>query len=220
MSPLPGSSDDAQAAPVQTSAQAPAATTATTAQVPKLTWRRGLTVLVELVLVAGIAWALYQRRGDLAHALDLDLLDIALVLALCAAIVVALLSARMTAAQSVVEITDAWVRATVPGQQVAGAYLKIRSARAAKLIGVSSPVAKSAELHSMSNAGGVMRMRKLDSLALPPGERVELEAGGNHIMLFDIKRQLQPGEKVPITLIVEERGNRKTVKLEAEVRRE
>ena len=142
------------------------------------------------------------------------------ILALCAVIVVALLPTRVTGAQPVVEITDAWVRATVPGQQVAGAYLTVRSARAAKLIGVSSPVAKSAEIHSMSNAGGVMRMRKLDSLALPAGERVELEPAGNHIMLFDIKRQLQPGEKIPITLIVEERRKRTTVKVEAEVRRE
>jgi copper(I)-binding protein len=142
------------------------------------------------------------------------------ILALCAAILVALLPACVAAAQPVVEITDAWVRATVPGQQVAGAYLAIRSARAAKLIGVKSPVAKSAEIHSMSNAGGVMRMRKLDGLALPAGERVELQPAGNHIMLFDIKRQLQPGEKIPITLIVEERGKRKTVKVEAEVRRE
>ena len=142
------------------------------------------------------------------------------ILALCAVIVVALLAARVAGAQPVVEINDAWVRATVPGQQVAGAYLTIRSARAAKLIGIESPVAKSAEIHSMSNTGGVMKMRKLDGLALPAAERVRLEPGGNHIMLFEIKRQLQPGEKVPITLVIEEHGKRKTVKVEAEVRRE
>jgi copper(I)-binding protein len=47
-----------------------------------------------------------------------------------------------------------------------------------------------------------------------------LKPGGNHIMLLDIKQQLKSGEKVPITLIVQQRGKKKQVKvsLEAEVR--
>ena len=128
------------------------------------------------------------------------------------------LSTSLWAAPPAVEVTDAWVRATVPGQPVAGAYLTIRSAQAAKLVGVKSPVAKSAEIHSMSDEGGVMRMRKLDALALPAGEPVELKSGGNHIMLLEIKRQLKPGEKIPLTLIVEQGGKKKAVAVEAEVR--
>ena len=128
-----------------------------------------------------------------------------------------LLSAPLWAA-SPLEVTDAWVRATVPGQPVAGAYLTIRSASAAKLVGVRSPVARSAEIHSMTEDGGVMRMRKLDALALPAGEPVELKSGGNHIMLLEIKRQLKAGEKVPLTLIVEQDGKKKTVAVEAAVR--
>src|SRR3954454_11249949 len=111
-----------------------------------------------------------------------------------------LLSAPLWAA-SPLEVTDAWVRATVPGQPVAGAYLTIRSASAAKLVGVRSLVARSAEIHSMTDEGGVMRMRKLDALALPAGEPVELKSGGNHIMLLEIKRQLNAGETVPLTLM-------------------
>jgi len=63
-------------------------------------------------------------------------------------------------------------------------------------------------------------MRKLEALTLPAGETVALKPGGNHIMLLDIKEQLKPGEKVPITLIVQQRGKKKQVKvsLEAEVR--
>jgi len=142
------------------------------------------------------------------------------ILELCAATVVAIFPACVSAAEPVAEVIGAWVRATVPGQQVAGAYLTIRSARAAKLVGVKSAIAKSAEIHSMSNDGGVMRMRKLDTLALPAGERVALEPGGNHIMLLDIKRQLQPGEKISLRLIVSQGGKNQTVKVEAEVRRE
>ena len=135
-----------------------------------------------------------------------------------AAIAAVALSTSLWAAPPAVEVTDAWVRATVRGQPVAGAYLTIRSAQAAKLVGVKSPVAKSAEIHSMSDEGGVMRMRKLDALALPAGEPVELKSGGNHIMLLEIKRQLKPGEKIPLTLMVEQGGKKKAVAVEAEVR--
>jgi copper(I)-binding protein len=83
---------------------------------------------------------------------------------------------------------------------------------------VKSPVSKSAEIHSMSDEGDVMRMRKLNALALPAGEPVELKSGGTHIMLLEIKRQLKPGEKVPITLLVEQGGKKAAVAVEAEVR--
>jgi copper(I)-binding protein len=135
-----------------------------------------------------------------------------------AAIAAVLLSTPSWAAPPAVEVTDAWVRATVPGQPVAGAYLTIRSRQAAQLVGVKSAVAKSAEIHSMSDEAGVMRMRKLEALALPAGEPVELKSGGNHIMLLEIKRQLKAGEKVPLTLTVEQGGKKKAVAVEAEVR--
>jgi len=132
----------------------------------------------------------------------------------------AVLATGLNAAPPVVQINDAWARATVPGQKVAGVYLQIRSARDARLVSVQSEAAASAEIHSMSNERGVMRMRKLEALTLPAGETVALKPGGNHIMLLDIKQQLKSGEKVPITLIVQQRGKKKQVKvsLEAEVR--
>ena len=37
-------------------------------------------------------------------------------------------------------------------------------------------------------------------------------------MLLEIKRQLKPGEKVPLTLMVEQGGKKKAVAVEAEVR--
>ena len=141
-------------------------------------------------------------------------------LRVCAAASLAVLATGLNAAPPVVQINDAWARATVPGQKVAGVYLQIRSARDARLVAVQSEAAASAEIHSMSNERGVMRMRKLEALTLPAGETVALKPGGNHIMLLDIKEQLKPGEKVPITLIVQQRGKKKQVKvsLEAEVR--
>jgi copper(I)-binding protein len=137
---------------------------------------------------------------------------------LCAFLLVILLPAISSAESPSVQVSKAWARATVPGQKVAGVYLEIRSARDAKIVAVKSPAGASAQIHSMSNDGGVMRMRQLEVLSLPAREAVELKPGGNHIMLLDIKQQLKPGDKVPLTLIVEEGKKRRTVKVEALVR--
>lgn len=134
------------------------------------------------------------------------------------ALCVGLLSIPVAYAEAPIKVTDAWVRATVPGQKVAGVYVEIRSGSNARLVGVRSPAAKSAEIHSMSNAGGVMKMRRLKGLDLPAGRSVRLEPGGNHIMLLDIKKPLDAGERVPLTLVVEQKGKRKSISVQAEVR--
>jgi len=121
-------------------------------------------------------------------------------------------------AQVVVSVEHVWARATVPGQTVAALYLDIRSDQQAKLVGVRSPVAESAEIHSMSNEGGVMKMRRLQWLDLPAGQTVRLAPSGNHIMLRDLKQPLQPGAHVPVVLIVEQKHKKKWIQLQAEVR--
>lgn len=121
-------------------------------------------------------------------------------------------------AQSTIAVENAWARATVPGQKVGAVYLEIRSEEPAKLVGVRSPAAGSAEIHSMSNDGGVMKMRHLKRLDLPAGQTVRLAPNGNHIMLLDIRQPLQPGARVPLVLIVEQKGKKKWIQVQAEVR--
>ena len=117
-----------------------------------------------------------------------------------------------------VTVNGAWVRATVPGQNIAGAYLKITSASTAWLVGGSSPAAKAVELHQMSLENNVMKMRPLARLELPAGTPVELKPGGYHLMLIDIAHPLARGERVPLKLMVEDKGGRRqTVDVSAEV---
>ncbi|HTS54419.1 MAG TPA: copper chaperone PCu(A)C [Burkholderiales bacterium] len=135
-----------------------------------------------------------------------------------AALSVIALTASAARAQGVVTVENAWARATVPGQKVAGVYLDIRSDTPAALVGVRSPAAGASEIHSMSNEGGVMRMRRLDRLDLPGGQTVRLAPGGNHIMLLDIKGPLQAGARVPVVLIVEQKGKKKWIQVQVQVR--
>jgi len=123
------------------------------------------------------------------------------------------------AAHAAVTATDAWVRGTVPAQKTTGAFVTLTSSAEAKLVAVSTPAAKSVEIHASEEKGGVMHMHELDAVALPAGKRVEFKPGSFHIMLVGLTRALAAGEYVPLTLIIEEAGGKRTrLEVRAEVR--
>jgi len=102
-----------------------------------------------------------------------------------------------------ISIKDAWARATAPGQANGSVALHITSTRDARLVAVSSTASASAEIHTMSMDNGVMKMRQLEYLLLPAKQTVTLGPGGDHLMLFDIKKPLKEGSYVPLTLTVQ-----------------
>jgi hypothetical protein len=123
-----------------------------------------------------------------------------------------------TSALAQVTVMEPWVRATVPQQKAAGAFMRVQSATAARLVGVSTPVAGRAELHEMAMENNTMRMRQVDAIDLPAGKAVNLASGGYHVMFFDLKRQLKEGETVPVTLIVQDAAKKSSsVTVEAKV---
>ena len=105
-----------------------------------------------------------------------------------------------SAAFAQVTVGDPWIRATVPAQKTAGAFMQLRSPKATRLVDVQSPVAGRAEVHQMAMEGQTMRMQKVDGIDLPAGQSVNLSSGGYHVMLFDLKQQLKEGQQVPLTL--------------------
>jgi|SRR6476661_3972037 len=108
-----------------------------------------------------------------------------------------------------ISITDPHARPTVAGQPGGAAYLTLENTgRAAdRLVGVSSPVAQSAQIHTMRMDGDVMRMREAGELPLAPAARVEMKPGmGYHIMLNGLKQPLQEGASFPLTLTFEKAG--------------
>jgi periplasmic copper chaperone A len=134
-------------------------------------------------------------------------------------IMLAWLSMSVVVAAEPVRTMHAWVRATVPGQSVAGAYLDITASAPAALIAVESSVAGKGELHTMSMDGGVMKMRPVGKIELPANQTVSLKPGGYHVMLMEIKRQLQAGERVPLKFTLQDRnGVKSTLEVDAEVR--
>jgi copper(I)-binding protein len=127
-----------------------------------------------------------------------------------------LLWASIALAQtSTVQITNAWARGTPGGAETGAIYLTLESPSGDKLVGVSTPVAKKADMHMMTMENGVMKMRPLDGVDLPPGKPTTLKPGGMHIMLMGLRHPLKAGQSFPMTLKFAKSGTRE-VQVEVE----
>ena len=109
------------------------------------------------------------------------------------------------------------MRAMPPGQPTAAAYATLRNDGDApeRVIGASSPLAKTVEIHESSQVDGMWRMRRLPALELPPGGQVQLSPGGVHLMLFGLAAPLREGDRVPLQLQLD---SGETLDIEIEVR--
>lgn len=125
------------------------------------------------------------------------------VLALCAA------ATLSSAALAQVTVSDAWLRATVPVQKTAGAYLTLQSVQPARLVGATSPLAGRVEMHQMEMSGQTMKMKAVDGIDLPAGRKVDLAHAGYHLMFLELKGQLKEGDTVPVTLTVEDAAHQR-----------
>lgn len=98
------------------------------------------------------------------------------------------------------------------------AYMVIRNTGSEpdKLIAASTDVAKTVELHTVIEEGGVMRMRQVEGgIEIPANGEVVLKPGGFHVMLIGLTRDLNAGDKVQLTLTFEKAGQ---IPVTAEVR--
>ncbi|MBI3714890.1 MAG: copper chaperone PCu(A)C [Betaproteobacteria bacterium] len=99
-----------------------------------------------------------------------------------------------------VKISQAWARVTAPGANTGAVYMKVEASSPVQLVQAESDVSKSAELHEMKMADGVMQMRPISPIEMGPGKPVEFKPGGYHIMLLQLKRPIAAGDLVPVRL--------------------
>lgn len=125
-----------------------------------------------------------------------------------AALLTALFAGAAMAQGSDVQITGAWARATPGGAQSAAAYATLEAPAGDRLTNVSTPAAQKAEIHEMSMDNGVMKMRPVEAVDLPPGQKVTLKPGGYHIMLTGLAKPLAEGQSFPMTFDFAKAGKR------------
>ena len=104
-------------------------------------------------------------------------------------------------------IAAPWTRAMRAGGTGAG-FMTIRNTGSApdRLVAARSPAANVMELHTHIRDGDVMRMRAVPAIELPAGQEVRLAPGGLHLMLIGLAQPLEPGGRVPVTLVFERAG--------------
>lgn len=122
-------------------------------------------------------------------------------------------------AETGLTVTDAWSPQAPPGRMMAG-FMQLENHGGEPILlthGESQRFGR-VEIHTMRMDEGVMRMRKLDSLEIPAGERVELRPGGLHLMLMQPTGAFDLGDRFELELI-DSAGNRWPVTLEVRERR-
>lgn len=114
-----------------------------------------------------------------------------------------------------IQVVDASVRLVPPVSSTTAAFMKLYNPGDDEnlLVAASTSIARTTELHMHSQDNGVMRMRHIPHIHLPPHSDVRLQKGGLHLMLFGLKRPLTVGEKIPFELEFAD-GSRKTIEAE------
>jgi len=115
-----------------------------------------------------------------------------------------------------ISIDGQWARNSPVSAERGAVYMNITSADGDRLLSASvdSSIAATVEVHETVPAEGesgddgmaMMMMQEVDAIDLPAGETISLKPGGYHIMLIDIARPLEIGQKFNVTLNLEKAG--------------
>lgn len=125
-------------------------------------------------------------------------------------IAAALVLAASTAFAADLEISGAFMRASPRMANAGAGFLTIKNSgpRDDRLIAAEAGISKAVELHTHEKDGDIMRMRRVESIAVPAGAVAELKPGGDHVMFIALHKPLTEGESVPVTLVFEKAGRK------------
>jgi copper(I)-binding protein len=100
-----------------------------------------------------------------------------------------------------------WARASAGPVRTGAAFLVIHnSGPADRLLAVAGGIAERVEIHTHMMEGDVMKMRRVEAVAVPAGGTANLAPGSFHIMLIGLHAPLKEGDRFPLTLTFEKAG--------------
>lgn len=125
-------------------------------------------------------------------------------------------TAAVAWAEASVTVQAPWARATARSATTGAIYFTLVNDAGApdRLVSAASPAARTVELHTHIDEGGVLRMRPVAGVDVPAGERVAFQPGGLHVMLIGLNGALKEGRSVPVSLTFERAG---TIAVEARI---
>lgn len=99
------------------------------------------------------------------------------------------------------EVREAWARTSTQGMNSAVYFvIQNHNAGADELTGAASDAAEVVEIHETKMEGDVMKMNRVEAVALEPSAKVEFKPGGYHVMLIRLKQNLKAGDEITVTL--------------------
>lgn len=100
------------------------------------------------------------------------------------------------------EISAARISLPPPGAPMAAGYFELRNpgTMSVSLHAVSSPAFGAIEIHETVEVDGMSRMRQMEKVAIPGGERVSFEPGGRHLMLMASTLGADAPTAIPVEL--------------------
>lgn len=99
-------------------------------------------------------------------------------------------------------ISDAYIRAMAPGQNVTAFYFTLENDSETPwvVVGFSAKGSDRTELHETIIENGVAKMQAVDVLVVEPDESLVAKPGGLHGMLWELNKPLNVGDNVDITI--------------------
>lgn len=107
-------------------------------------------------------------------------------------------------AQGEVRATDLWIKSsemsTIGGMTAVYGTLTNDTSNDIVLLDGQTDLAGIVEVHEMAIINGEMKMQEIaGGLAIPAGQSIQLEPGGNHLMLMQLTKDLLAGDEISVT---------------------
>ena len=97
---------------------------------------------------------------------------------------------------------DAWVRMPPKSKMDTALYMMVenRTPQSRTIVSVSTDDASSAEMHQMTMNKMIMVMTPVSQISIPAKGKTSFDPNGFHVMLFGLKTRPQLGDKIHVTL--------------------
>ena len=103
---------------------------------------------------------------------------------------------------SVLSVVDGTVRMGATADRPAAAYFTIRGGMApVDLVAAESDVALRTEMHETVKEGGMVQMKPITRVVVPPRGEVKFQPGGKHVMLFGVDPRIAERGSLPMTFL-------------------
>ena len=107
-----------------------------------------------------------------------------------------------------VKIVAPWTRELPPNAPNGAAYFRVENSGGEpdRIVSARTAIAEAVEIHTHEMKGGMMKMRRVESVEVPAGGEVRFKPHGLHLMLFGLKEPLAGGTSYGLTVVFEKAG--------------